>query len=90
MIAKKITFTGRVQGVGFRYATKRLALGFDVIGWVRNCEDGTVELQVMGEEVEVEDFVREIVEESDLASHVKEFTATEIPPLDNCRGFSIR
>ena len=49
MIAKKVIFTGRVQGVGFRYTTKQIALGFDVSGTVKNLSDGTVELRLMGE-----------------------------------------
>ena len=81
MIAQKIIFTGRVQGVGFRYATKQLALGFDVIGWVKNLSDGTVELQIMGEPDEIEEFIQEIVEESDLAAHIREFASSEILSL---------
>jgi len=88
--AKKTIFTGRVQGVGFRYAVKQLALGFDVVGWVKNLSDGSVELQIMGELDEVDEFIKEIVEESDLASHVREYAVSEIPALENCRGFLIR
>ena len=90
MTAKEVIFTGRVQGVGFRYVTKQLALGFDVIGWIRNLTDGTVALQILGEGEEIDDFINEIVEESELASHIREFSASEIPPLENCRGFSIK
>ena len=90
MTAKEVIFTGRVQGVGFRYVTKQLALGFDVIGWIRNLPDGTVALQIMGEGEEIDDFINEIVEESELANHIREFSANEIPPLENCRGFSIK
>ena len=36
MIAKRVIFTGRVQGVGFRYTTKEIATGFDVCGTVKN------------------------------------------------------
>jgi acylphosphatase len=90
MTAKEVIFTGRVQGVGFRYVTKQLARGFDVIGWIRNLTDGTVALQIMGEGEEIDDFINEIVEESELASHIREFSASEIPPLENCRGFSIK
>ena len=64
MIAKRVIFSGRVQGVGFRYTTKDLARGFDVCGWVKNLPEGTVELQVMGEEDEVKSFIKEIAEES--------------------------
>lgn len=89
MITQKIIFKGRVQGVGFRYSAKQLALGFDVVGTVKNLNDGTVELKIMGDREEVEEFIKEIVEESDLASLIKEHTIWDIDPLSNCSGFSI-
>lgn len=89
MIAKRVIFQGRVQGVGFRYTTKDLARGFDVCGWVKNLPDGTVELQAMGEEDEVESFIKEIAEESNVAHHIKNLTAEKIPLLEGVRGFSI-
>ncbi|NIP97788.1 MAG: acylphosphatase, partial [Akkermansiaceae bacterium] len=64
MIAKRVIFSGRVQGVGFRYTTKEIATGFDVCGTVRNLIDGTVELEVMGEPEEVEAYLEHITEES--------------------------
>src|SRR5215470_10194518 len=39
-------FSGRVQGVGFRYQTLQLAKGFEVSGWVMNLPDGRVQLEV--------------------------------------------
>lgn len=89
MLAKRVIFEGRVQGVGFRYTVKDLARGFEVRGWVKNLPDGTVELQVMGETDEVESFIREIAEESNVAHHIKNHTVVKIPPLENCTGFSI-
>ncbi len=89
MLAKKVIFEGRVQGVGFRYTVKDLSRGFEVCGWVRNLEDGTVELQVMGEPAEVESFIKEIAEESNVAHHIRNLTAVEIPLLENCSGFRI-
>lgn len=89
MIAKQVIFEGRVQGVGFRYTVKELARGFDVCGWVKNLPDGSVELQVTGEKDEVESFIREIAEESNVAHHIKNVTAVEIPLLENCTGFRI-
>ncbi|MCB1079218.1 MAG: acylphosphatase [Verrucomicrobiae bacterium] len=88
-IAKQYFFTGRVQGVGFRYSTKRLAMGFDVIGWVRNLEDGRVELQVMGDEGELADFIEEI-HNSPLGHHIQEQEERLIAPLDGVTGFTIR
>ena len=89
MIAKKVIFEGRVQGVGFRYTVKDLSRGFEVCGWVKNLPDGSVELQVMGESDEVEAFIKEIAEESPVAHHIKNLTAVKIPLLENCSGFRI-
>lgn len=89
MISKQVIFSGRVQGVGFRYLTKQIALGFDVVGWIKNNRDGSVELRIMGEEDEISDFIAEISEESELASLIKEFRVLEIEPLVDCRGFRI-
>jgi len=89
MIARRILFDGRVQGVGFRYTVKDLARGFDVCGWVKNLPDGSVELQVMGQEDEVAAFIREITVESPLARNISNHVESPIPLLENCRGFRI-
>lgn len=89
MLAKQVIFEGRVQGVGFRYTVKDLSRGFDVCGIVRNLADGSVELQVMGEPDEVESFIKEIAEESNVAHHIKNLITHKIPLLENCSGFKI-
>ena len=89
MLAKQVIFEGRVQGVGFRYTVKDLSRGFDVCGTVKNLPDGSVELQVMGEADEVESFIKEIAEESNVAHHIKNLIARKISPLENCSGFRI-
>ncbi len=89
MIAKRVIFEGRVQGVGFRYAVKQIAMGFDVVGRVKNLPDGTVELRVMGEEEEVEEFLKDITEESAMAHHIKEVHCQEIPLMEDIGGFTI-
>ena len=89
MIAKRVVFEGRVQGVGFRYSVKDLSRGFEVCGWVKNLPDGSVELQVMGEADEVEAFIREIAVESALANQIKDHRVERIPLLENCTGFRI-
>jgi acylphosphatase len=89
MLAIKVVFHGRVQGVGFRYTVKDLARGFDVCGWVKNLPDGSVELQVMGQKAEVDSFIQEITVESNVARHIKSVVTESIPPLENCKSFSI-
>lgn len=89
MLAKRVIFEGRVQGVGFRYTVKDLARGFELCGWVKNLADGSVEMQVMGEPNEVESFIKEIAEESSVAHHIKNLTSIKIPLLENLSGFRI-
>ena len=89
MIAIRVIFEGRVQGVGFRYTVKQLAMGFDVVGTVKNLPDATVELNLMGKEDEVEEFLVEIIEESVMAHYIKNVHSTEIPALENVKGFTI-
>ena len=55
-------YSGRVQGVGFRYAVRRVAEGFEVTGTVRNLADGRVELLAEGTENELEAFRKSIRE----------------------------
>jgi acylphosphatase len=89
MIAREVIFEGRVQGVGFRYAVKDLAKGFDVCGSVKNLPEGSVELRVMGELEAVKGFIHEITVESNVAHHIQHHVIREIELMDGCSGFRI-
>lgn len=52
--------SGDVQGVGYRYTVQRMAQKFKVKGFVRNLQDGTVEVQAEGEELELKHFLAAI------------------------------
>ncbi|MCX6858342.1 MAG: acylphosphatase [Verrucomicrobia bacterium] len=89
MPAKQIIYSGRVQGVGFRYSTKQIASGYEVIGTVKNLPDGRVEMQVMSQDSdELTDFLAAI-DESTLGSLIKEREISTIPALTGQRGFII-
>lgn len=51
---------GRVQGVGFRYFTQKTANALDLTGWVRNLEDGTVEVCAQGSEDQLNVFIHQL------------------------------
>jgi acylphosphatase len=48
VVTRHLQIFGRVQGVGFRYATQRKARELDITGWVRNRLDGSVEAMAQG------------------------------------------
>lgn len=60
MIRVEVVYHGRVQGVGFRATVRAAARQFRVAGWVRNEDDGTVKLDVQGDEPQVEALLAEI------------------------------
>ena len=57
MVRKHIIFSGRVQGVGFRYTACYLARSLGLTGWVKNLWDGDVEMEVQGDEASMERLV---------------------------------
>ena len=52
-----LVISGRVQGVGFRHYCVQIARRYGLRGWVRNSDDGYVEVTVEGEEASLEPFV---------------------------------
>jgi acylphosphatase len=89
MVARQIFYSGRVQGVGFRYTTKKIAAEFDVTGWVHNLPDGRVELVAIAEdEEELDAFLTEVQENSVLANYIKETRTRIIDPPGGVKGFS--
>jgi acylphosphatase len=64
-----IFYSGRVQGIGFRYTVKTVAAGFEVTGIVRNLADGRVELIAEGAHAELEAF-RAAIRDEGLAGFI--------------------
>ena len=54
MTRKRITFYGRVQGVGFRYRARHAADLYGCTGWVRNEWDGSVTMEIQGEKEDID------------------------------------
>ncbi len=83
-----VFFSGRVQGVGFRYQTVQVAKEFEVSGWVMNLPDGRVQLEAEGSADEVRDFVTAVQERMEGYIRKAEQTDQTRPPQFS--GFSIR
>ena len=55
-----VFYSGRVQGVGFRFTTQDLARDLNVCGWAKNLGDGRVEVVAEAEEEVLQDFLGKI------------------------------
>lgn len=60
VVARKFLIRGQVQGVGFRYFAQRSAARHQVVGYVKNLEDGSVEAHAEGSEKVVEAFKHDL------------------------------
>jgi acylphosphatase len=83
-----VFYSGRVQGVGFRYTVKALTPGFEVTGTVRNLDDGRVELIAEGERGELDAF-RQAIRESGLGRMIQREEEIFGPAAGQFRGFDI-
>ncbi|RKY31927.1 MAG: acylphosphatase [Candidatus Omnitrophota bacterium] len=52
-----VYFSGKVQGVGFRFTTEEVARETGIFGWVKNLRDGRVEVVAEGSEKDLKDFL---------------------------------
>lgn len=88
MIRKRIYFSGRVQGVGFRYTAKMKADSLGLTGYVMNLSDGRVLMEAQGESVLIDKLVASM--NTDSYIQVTEIEAEEIPINGNEASFSYR
>ena len=80
-------FTGRVQGVGFRYAALQVAREFEVSGYVCNLPDGRVKLEAEGSKDEVCSFIAAVEERMHgYIRRVERISDLRVPQF---QGFSI-
>lgn len=84
----QVFYSGHVQGVGFRFTVRRVAMGFEVAGVVRNLSDSRVELVVEGDRAELEAF-REAIRESGLAANIRREDVSWTEAQNEFRGFEI-
>ena len=82
------TFSGHVQGVGFRYTARTVAAGFEVAGTIRNLPDGRVELVLEGERAELEAYCQAL-RESGLAGFIRDEAVSWAGATNEFRGFEI-
>jgi len=87
VIRKRMIFSGRVQGVGFRWRAMQAANAVGATGWVRNDRGGTVSMELQGSEAQLDRVI-------DLLGHARwiridDINARRIPAEKDERDFII-
>ena len=85
--AEHVIFTGRVQGVGFRFTAFNIANRCQLTGMVRNIAGGEVEMIVQGHPDDIADCIRDIKET--YAAHIREVKTREITINSEYQDFKI-
>lgn len=86
-VRKRITFYGRVQGVGFRYHARFAADRYGLTGWVKNEYDGTVTMEVQGDEAAIDMMIGDLC--SDRYITIEEFKSKTLPVDEEERRFRV-
>ncbi len=87
LVRRTLHFSGRVQGVGFRFTAEAIASRFGVTGFVRNLRDGRVELVVEGAESELGRFQTAV--EQAMRGNISEVNATDTTATGEFTSFRI-
>jgi len=87
MVRKHFCFYGSVQGVGFRYRARHAAQLYRCTGWVRNEWDGSVSLELQGEEEDIDRVILAI--EQGRYVRIENMDSRTVPVLEE-RGFTVR
>ena len=85
MIRQRMTFSGWVQGVGFRYRARHAATHFGCTGWIKNEYDGSVTMEIQGERREIEQVLLSI--EQGMFIRIEHVECRDIPLKDGEYGF---
>ena len=86
VIRKRITFIGSVQGVGFRWRARQAANLYGCTGWCRNEWDGSVSMEIQGEEAQIKKVIRAV--RCGRFIEIEQMDAENVPVIDDERSFT--
>ena len=84
---KHFILEGQVQGVGLRFRAEYATQRIPVTGWIKNCEDGVVELELQGSEEDINRFVAEL--EKGRYVQVEKRIVKDLPLVEDEVGFKV-
>ena len=83
-----VYYRGLVQGVGFRYAAERTAFSLGLKGWVKNLDDGRVEVVCEGDENSIRAFLAKMADS--FGTYIRDIDIEWLDASDRFDGFDIR
>ena len=84
-----LIISGKVQGVGFRYYTKRTAISLNLKGYVKNLTNNSVEVVAEGAEAEIKQFI-EWCKKGPSSSHISDLKINYLPYTGEFKEFEIK
>jgi len=81
-------YSGRVQGIGFRFTAERLAEEQNVLGWVSNLSDGRVELVAEANEDTLKNFLTQI--NNIFGRYIQDIDIKWVPATGEFKDFGVR
>src|SRR5438445_10487691 len=85
--ARRVLYSGRVQGVGFRYTARRIAQQHAVTGFVRNLDDGRVELVAEGSPTKLDGLLNDIADA--MSAYIRDVHIETIPATGKHGSFEV-
>ena len=84
----EVIFSGMVQGVGFRFSARNLAIRYKIKGVVMNLPDGKVKLLAQGQREDLDDFLHDLKDE--FKRYIEDYSLHECEASESYKDFQIK
>ena len=86
----KIRVCGRVQGVGFRFFTYQQATKLGLVGYVKNLDNGDVEIVAQGDNISINKLLQWVEQGGPASARITAINVTELIPEKQLNAFNIK
>lgn len=86
----KIQVSGRVQGVGFRFFTYQQAKKLNLLGYVKNLDNGNVEIIALGESKQIDSLVNWLNSGGPTSAKISNIKIIQMVPQNDLTSFNVR
>ncbi|MCX8586910.1 MULTISPECIES: acylphosphatase [unclassified Gilliamella] len=86
----KIIVSGSVQGVGFRFFTYQQAVKIGLVGYVKNLENGAVEIIAQGNNQQISQLILWLEHGGPRSARITQINMSELPLQENLTSFNVR